>query len=285
MSVYNINGNNLENILNVNGEGLQTGYDISGNIVYTASTPYDNYTVTKAWNYYRYAQGIDVHNDVVAIWDDHAQTITLKAISDGTLISTLNLGITDHGNDISFTQEYYDPTDEFPLLCISTSRFYRITRSSATQVKTFRIPTIKTYTLGYGIAFNEGIMYVSGYLDNDYTESSHKDICVAMLDLNDLTDNGDDTYTPALISYVERPWLPCIQGASFHDGLFWWACGLTGSGDLVAIDPQTGEAVHTLNLGNTGELEGLGWGYNSTDGWFAFIGAVSIGYVKVTFTT
>lgn len=280
MSIYNKSGNTLASAYNVSGEGLSTGYDLNGNVVYSI---YDNYTVAKAWNYSRYAQGIDIHNNIVAIWDDHAHTIALKAVSDGAMIATLNLDITDHGNDISFTQEYYDPEDEFPLLCIGATRFFRITRNSAELIKTYRMPTIKTYTLAYGVAFNNGVMYVSGYLDNDYTEASHKDICVTMLDLNDLTDNGDGTFTPALISYTERSWLPCIQGASYHDGMFWWACGLTGSGDLVAVNPQTGEVIHTLNLGNTGELEGLGWGYNSSDGWFAFIGAVNIGYIKVTF--
>lgn len=286
MAVYDVNGNQLSLIYNLDGTQALHGYDLEGNDVYS-ETPipvdYDDYTITNAWNYYRYAQGIDIHNGVVAIWDDHAYTITLKALSDGFPIATLYPDTTTHGNDISFTQEYYNPSDEFPLLCLDSNKFYRITRNSATLVRTFKNPVISTYNLNYGAGFDGNVMYVCGY-KLDYAQQVNNDILILKLDLTDLTDNGDGTYTPAILNSVVRPWLPCIQGASFHDGLFWWACGMSGTTNLYGINPLTGEAVYDIELPNTGELEGLGWGYNSTDKWFAFIGAVDKGkYIKVTF--
>jgi len=281
MSAYSVDGDSLINVYGIDGELLIHWYDVNGNKV---SPSYDNYTITTAWSYARYAQGLDVHGDVVAIWDDHQNSLFLKDISDGTLISTLTPGVSSHGNDISFTNEYFDSSDEFPLICVNSQYFFRITRSSITLVRNLTQPNgVGDVNLRYGGVFNGNYMYMMGYRYN-YDVETDNFIRIAKVDMTNLINYGDGTYTPTLVSYVDRDWLPCIQGASYHDGMIWIACGLSSPGYLYALDPSTGDIKVSINLGSTGELEGLGWGRNDTDGWFAFIGAVKKGYIKVTFS-
>lgn len=286
--IYNALGEGLLTAFDVNGENLYQAYDIDGNRAFVYK--YGNYTITKKYAYFgRNGQGLDIHNDVMAIWDGKDFILSLRDLDTGELITTLDLSSTDHGNDISFMQEYYDPGDEFPLLCMSASRVYRITREGATLVRTYKMPVMNynnlTYKLTYGTAFVGDYMYVSGYRTGTYQYTDNNAIRIVKLDLTDLTENQDGTYTPAVISYADRGWLECIQGASYHDNLFWACCGMSSPGHIYGFNPDTAEIEVDIDLGNTGELEGLGWAYNDTDDWFMMVGAVGMSkYLKVTFS-
>lgn len=279
--IYNITGTILDSAYAVVGDKLYSAYDFNGESVYISK--YDTYTTEQIYG--GVEQGVDVYGHTLAVWDDSEYRLKLRNVNDGTLIASLDLGLTSHGNDISFTNEFYSQDDEFPLLFID-GRFYRITRNEATFIRRITYPDAIVRdgsNLNYGSGFDGNYMYVMGY-KLSYQIEANNFIKIAKLDMSNLTENEDGTYTPALVSTVNREWLPCIQGAAYHGDLMWACCGVGSPGHLYGFNPQNGRIEVSINLGNTGEVEGVGWGYDKNTGWFAIIGALSLSkFLKVSF--
>lgn len=279
--IYSIDGTPLNAAYNKIGESLSAAYDIDGNQIFSAELvpDYTKYRILPFLNVALW-QGMDIHGDVMAVWNGQ-QSVILRELATGNEIATVNTGITSHGNDITFTDEYYDPSDEFPILCIGTYNFCRITRNSATQVMKITFPA-NGHDMAYGCVFDGNIMYALGYA-NGYTYSEGNYIRIMKLDMSDLTDNGNGTFSPAVLDTVDRDWLPCIQGASFHDGMIWIACGMSYPANVYGLDADTGEILVDIDLVRNGELEGLAWAYNDTDDWYAVVGQKGQGFRKIVF--
>ena len=281
--VYHKNGDMLAAIFLKNGAMANGAYDVNGNDIFGERdySRYEQYVITNIGG--SVSQGCDIYGETLAVWNG-SNTVTLRDISTMNVIMTASATESNHGNDITFTDEFYSRADYYPLLFVNGTFFYRIDGNTLTLVRKIVLPTIDTYNLHYGNEIVGHFMYAMGY-KNNYTYSAGNDIKIAIFDMSNLTDNGDGTFTPALVSSVNRDWLECIQGSSYHDGLLWIACGIGGNpGHIYALEPSTGEIMVDINLTATGELEGLAWAYNATDGWYMVVGQRNIGFRKVTFS-
>lgn len=280
--IYSIDGSVLTAAYNKNGQSLSTAYNIDGQPIFSQEQKpdYSKHIISTMFDV-TLGQGIDIHGNIMAVWTPAVGGILLRSMENGDQISSIPIALNEHGNDISFTDEYYGSNDEFPTLCIESKHFYRITRDSATKVLTLSLPS-NGHNLGYGSAFDGSIMYAIGYaFEYQWQEGNY--IRLVKFDLSDLTDNGDGTFTPAVLNIVDREWLPCIQGAAFHDGMVWIACGMSYPANVYALDPITGEIVVDIDLVRSGELEGLAWAYNNANGWYAVVGQRGYGYKKIVF--
>lgn len=152
--------------------------------------------------------------------------------SDYLSIIDLNDGTVDvsypvdcgHGNSCQFSNEFYSASDDFPLLyCFAyTSNLVyvnRVTTSGATLIRTLKLSNLTGYRFSGAIDSLNNRLFVLNYTINSSTTSNP--VHLSVLDLNNLTANDDSTYTPALISSIEIPFILMIQGIKyFNDRLF-----------------------------------------------------------------
>lgn len=295
MAVYDIYGNQLTSIYDLDGNALTEAYDLDGNEVFSGGSPspapptydYDDYTISSVLfslsggNF----QGFAVHNGIIAQFQTDDK-IRLYSVTGETIASQMYCR-SYHGNSAFFTDDYYDEEDEFPLLVVMGSYtnqwVNRISRTGCERLKTIYIPTtveMGGYKLGNAYDATTKRMYTFGYSQENYTDSAGgtNKLLLATWDYSNLIDNGDDTYTPTLISVVERDFVKCVQGCNFHDGLI-WACS-TGGQVVLAFDPITAEIIHTITIGGQ-EIEGCAWVGND----YILIGQrpSALDYKKITF--
>lgn len=297
MSIYRIDGNETNTIYAVNGNILNHAYSVDGEDVYdrSGSANYDSYSIE---NYLSFsvanAQGFDISNGVLFQFRGSGSINNIMNTYDCTLQSAITTGITtnsQHGDSASFSDEYYDETDTYPLLYVTADTnpalvyVNRVTESSSTLVRTLSFPLDKT---GYYAAaccdFENDIIYMVGYTEQNYLTDNggSNKVNISKWDLSSLTDNGNDTYTPEYISSCERSFIYCMQGQQFHDGLMWIASGYSNhAGYIYAVRPSDGDIRHTINLNTTSEVEGLSW----LDDLHMVVGYQGKNYQKVTFVT
>ena len=144
-------------------------------------------------------------------------------LDDGTVDASYPIDC-GHGNSCQFSDEFYSASDDFPLLyCFAyTSNLVyvnRVTTSGATLIRTLKLSNLTGYRFSGAIDTINNRLFVLNYTINSSTTSNP--VHLSVLDLNDLTANDDSTYTPALISSIEIPFILMIQGIKyFNDRLF-----------------------------------------------------------------
>ena len=282
MGAYDITGTPLGAAYDISGDSLAGVYDIAGEyspftvnpepIDYTAYTqqalfsyPGGNYDGGAAYGGIFFQL---IANNLLNLFD----------LATGQLITGSIPIDSGHGDSASFSRERYAAADEFPLLYITTDaaatqarvNVCRVTRLSSELVRAYVFPFERTgYYGAHAYDEDNGIMYIVGYSEQNYTtdhDGANKTV-VSAWDMAHLTDNGDGTFTPAFISAYERPFIYCMQGLQYHDGLIWIASGYWDSyvSCVFAMDPATGEIEHTIMLNDTEEIEGIAWVYDSAD--------------------
>ena len=161
----------------------------------------------------------------------------------------------------------------------------RVTTTSSQLIKTLTFPLEKTgYYAGASIDFENHILYMLGYSEQNYQtdDGGNNKTVISKWDLSNLTDNGDNTFTPEFISSYERPFIYVMQGQQFHDGMIWVASGGTNvRGYVYALDPSDGSLLYTIDTNTTTELEGIAF-ISYKEMVFGLQGGV---YKKVTFAT
>lgn len=297
MSVYGKNGTALTEIYGKDGTELQTAYGKNGVVVYTkessGAVDYTDYSIS---DYLQVSlspiQGFDIYRHIIFQFigsypstEDTMATIDAKT---GAFINTNITAVAGHGDSASFSREFYDPNDKFPLLYVSPdneSKIYvnRVTTTSSQLVKTYAFPLSTVgYHIGLSLDDANHIAYILGYTEDNWSDDDGgaNKVIVTQWDMTDLTDNGDGTYTPAFITSYERDFIYTIQGQQFHDGMIWLASG--GSrvrGYIYALDPSDGSILYTVDTGTIAEVEGLAF-LSDTEFIFAIQGGK---YRKVTF--
>ncbi|MGX8699120.1 MAG: hypothetical protein ACSW8F_04220, partial [bacterium] len=193
---------------------------------------------------------------------------------------------TGHGNSVSFRQVggavKAAERDTFPLLLVAgdetvaqaegtqmekaadaaatLSYELRVTKSGYEIVNTYRF---QSNIVGFFPALSVDEAAKIGYtlgstINSTFNRASETVIC--LWDMENLTENGDGTCTPALLSTVTGPHIDVLQGQQLHDGLLWVGDGvLNVTGKIHAIDPLTGELVCTIDTGVKKELESVAW--------------------------
>ena len=265
------------------GDVLNFAYDYDGNLIYQSQ--YATYTITNLYGQAASSQGFDVYENILAQWNGSGHTLGLRNVnSGGYIVREIPTDITSHGNDISFFPYKYDSGDTLPLLLVDNIclRFYQVNGSWVSSV----IKTYKFQYNTYGSGFNGNTLITISYTSNTYTYSESNKLVIQTWDMTNLTENQDGTFTPEMLTSVTRPWLECVQGASYHDGYFWIASGLGNAipSHVYALNIRTGNVELDVNLQANGELEGQAWAYNEIDGWYALTAQLGgYGYRKITF--
>lgn len=269
MAIYNKDGTSLSAVYDQEGSQLATAYNKEGTIVYANGIDYDSYTISDYVSIsISNAQGFDIYNGYIFQFMANDK-MNVYNVENASAVA-LNVAIeSDHGDSASFSDEFYNLSDEFPLLYVTAdtnpAEIYvnRVTTSSSQLIRTLSFTIIQAgYYAAAAVDFDNQILYMVGYTEQAYLSDNGgtNKVLISKWDLSNLTDNGDGTFTPAYVASVTRDFIYCMQGQQFHDGMIWVASGYTNhAGYVYAVDPVTGNIQHTVNLNTTSEVEGLAW--------------------------
>lgn len=268
MGIYNIYGVTVTDIYNASGGLLGYAYDVDQELL--CGVEYDQYTVDSYCSVsLGQMQGFDIYSGVIFQYRANSSIHDVMCTIDVATSSIIQNNIpcvSAHGDSASFSREFYNDNDEFPLIYVSadtTPTVYvnRVTRTSSALIKTFSFPIAYTgYSCSHAYDEDEKIMYILGYTEDDYLsdDGGNNKTLVSIWDMDDLTDNGDGTYTPAFISSYEIPFIYCMQGLQFKDDMIWVSSGyVSHAGYVYALKPDGGAILHTIDLETTTEVEGI----------------------------
>lgn len=268
MPAYDIFGNEVFEMRDMQGNIVTQAYDIFGNLIVSGEVDYSNYSYIQKWGSkgMLYTQGFAIRDDKVYWVSQRADTedpiiCYVYNLSNGSQALSepyiyINGG---HGNNLEFDGN---------KLYVSAAYTY---------------PRVYINNMNGDVATLDKILICDdGSIDNDAClDETDKDIMwtighsarvsvagapfnISKWDLSDLIDNGDGTYSPALLQTVQTRQLtsPYFQGIKMHDGLLWYSNGYNGDDSdsyVYAIDPNTGDVKYTIDLHTTTEPEGIEW--------------------------
>ena len=214
------------------------------------------------------AQDIECFGNYLFVAFSGTEQIRVYSISSKALLASIEIEV-QHGTGMQFSNEYYDPADDFPLLYVggwTTNQInvLRITKTNdtwnATIVRKLIIPTTYGYYLAPSLDADHNVLYAYGYSISS-NQASGNSMKLIKADLNSLTDNDDDTYTPKILSDVESPYVGVTQGRKYFGGNLYVGFANTGApynARLVAIDATNGDIKTDVPLNNFVTLEGEG---------------------------
>ena len=199
-------------------------------------------------------------NDVVVLID----------ATTGQKIAELEIK-SDHGDTIDFSNEYYNPSDEFPLAYISSdttpAKVYvvRITREQTELVRTYLFDdaTKVGYYTGHTLDSKNNILYQVGYTNNSYLEDDGTNkMIVSKWDLSETVDNGNGTLTPKYVSAITVPFIKTAQGQAWFDNMIWIVSSTFNGHDtqIYIVSPISGIVAIISDLPDTiknPEVEGI----------------------------
>lgn len=300
MAIYNVNGSALSVAYDISGNTLSTAYDYQDNTIYTSSTEidYDNYSIsTQIAITTGNAQAMELYNGTLFQFRGQSSgsindMVSIYDFETGAAI-TSNMTIeSGHANAVCFSNTFYDSDDDFPLLYCgdwfdSIVHVNRVTTSSATHLYDIVYDlTTSGYHPNPVFDWDNNIMYTVGYYQNSTTSSTDNYCILCSWDLADMTDNGDDTYTPTLLSSTNIDYIYVMQDLKFNDGYIWIESGYGSSTQYVYAMTTTGTIEHTIQMTAAVEIEGLKWLTDSSTGlYYAIVGQAGVTYYKVTFGT
>lgn len=269
MSIYCVDGTKLSSVFNAEGGGLPSAYDKDGDVVFTGSQPevdYTDYSFVQKWasKGVSYSQGFDIYSGKV-FWVAKSGDDTIPSncyvwnLADGTqALSTAYITIySGHGNNVSFAYPSVYASPAYP-----PSRVY--VNQISQNLSSFEL--IRTLTFNDGTADldccvdenDETILWTIGHISGASTTW-----IVSKWDLTSLTDNGDGTFTPALLQTATTAQPQSnryFQGIRHHDGMLWYA---SGNGQqrayIYAINHSNGDVLYSIDLETNTEPEGLAW--------------------------
>ena len=272
MAIFAVNARPLSSAYSVSGAELLSAYDESGGIVFT-KTDYSTYQKTQFLSAgISSTQGFDIYNGVIFQFvtpTSAGNKMTTVNTSTESIIASQISCASDHGDSASFSDEFYESDDSFPLLYVTAdtnpAKVYvnRVTTTSSQLVKTLSFPLDKAgYYAALCLDVENSIAYMVGYSKKNYQtdDSGTNKTVISKWDLSSLAENQDGSFTPAFLSRIERPFIYVMQGQQFHDGMLWIASGGSNyNGYVYALDPNNGELLHSVNSGTTVEIEGIAW--------------------------
>ena len=191
-------------------------------------------------------------------------TIWIYQYSTRTKVAELNVG-TQHFACVAFSDEFYDPTDPFPLMYADTTHngIYDVIRftaiDTASVIKQYKFDT-SLYGGAPQVCFDFANNRAYAVCDDVNESNKYK---LFTFDLSNETDNGDGTYSFEQISSGSFPFYQTRQGNTFHRGKMFMAFANTGSPynpKVVSFDCSSGDAVIASEFNSlpfSDEAEGL----------------------------
>ena len=270
MPIYDKDGRRLFHAYDLTGNELLKTYDKDGVEIQIGEVDYDNYSYTQYCKVtLGQMQGFDIYAGVIFQYRANSSINNIMCTIDAENSSIIQNNIScvsAHGDSASFSKEFYNENDEFPLIYVTadtTPTIYvnRVTETTSQLIRTYEFPIAKTgYSVSHAYDEDNKIMYMLGYTEQNYLSDnggSNKTL-VSLWDMDNLTDNGDGTFTPDFIRSYEIPFIYCMQGQQFKDGMIWTSSGYVNhAGYVYALKPDDGTILHTIDLETTTEVEGI----------------------------
>ena len=267
--VYDKDGGDIFAVYDAAGIEADSAYDVAGNQVHFAIKPvdYSQYTFEQVWASKGIGdtQGFDIYDGKV-FWVKKRGNDTIPSTcyvwdlaTGGQALSSQTITIySGHGNNLCF---------DFPKLYADSAYTQHIYVNemasnflSATLVKTLLLTDDCTDNDACIDETDKSILWSLGHIS--LSAANH---IVSKWNLDNLTDNGDGTFSPELLQSVFTPVSSgashYYQGCKFHDGMLWYASGYYGSSPAYvhAVNPNTGEVLYTIDCETTEEPEGIAW--------------------------
>lgn len=301
MSIYDVHGNQISVCYKVDGTEVTVAYDADGNPINTSGvdTDYSQPTVTSFKTISTLnTQGMDIYNNVLFQFRGNASStpndlVCLYNWKTGESIAPNMYIDSGHGNAVAFSKTFYQAGDSYPLIYCGDwfnpiVHVNRVTIYGATNLYNI---VYDVATAGYYsnpcIDFADNTMYTVGYKQQSTSSSASNYCIVCKWDLSEMTDNGDDTFTPTLIWTENISFISVMQDLKFNDGYIWITSGKSGNTQyLRALNPTNLIFDYTITMPITTEIEGLVWQIDPQTGlYFAYVGFQGGIYYKITFVS
>ena len=210
-------------------------------IAFTVPNSVESYGVMQAGDVFdsTYAQA---YGNYLQLYDFTAGTLSAEYPMTG-----------EHANSMAFSDDYYSPSDEYPLLYVGaydspTVYVNRITTNGISLVDTLAFPQSQTgYCTNVAIDPINKHLYILGYRANDSSQVSGNNIIVSKWDLAEMTDNGDNTHSPTFVKSFTLPVITYMQDCKFHDGKIFVLCGIGSDYPTkVYVIDVTGERIANI---------------------------------------
>ncbi len=279
-------------------EALTYGKHYNGEKIQTKVYGYNNDLL------YSMAQSVEGINQALAIYNNiifqpmSNHIMKLYDFTNGEFITSYeaNMG---HADNIEFSNTKYSEYDEFPLLYITTdynpASIYvaRVTRNSYETIRELRFPMTAGYYASQCCDFNNNIIYLVGYSNDNYTsdlDGANKMI-VSAWDLSNLTLNEDGyTYCPAFIKSFTVPFITTCQGQRYFDNKIFIISSKTtypNNTKIYVIDPFKEIVTNVLDdfsgLITDNEFEGIEFVKDDNNQYYMVLSSVNRSVWKITF--
>ena len=188
-------------------------------------------------------QDFDIFNNVLfQLFSDNY--VALVNIETGSVIASYAIS-SGHGNSCQFSNEFYDPSDNYPLLyCFgySNNMVYvnRVTDNEATLIKTYKLND-NGFRFSGGLDSQNNRLITIHFAKNSSTDETDNYNVISVWDLNDVAvDNDDNTLIPKLIKQTIIPFFPIVQGCFWFKQALYVVSGSYSAGSnpvkLTAFD-------------------------------------------------
>ena len=303
MGIFDYEGQNIVHGYDYSGVLLMKAYNINGIEVHSEgsvppSVDYNSYsisnflTINYSDSHLTSHQGFAIYGREIfqLFWTYEGENNLYVVDIDDCSIEKSYIVKAEHGDSASFSDEFQNNADPYPLLYITSDLnpclIYanRITSNSTELIRTYYFPLDKTgYYAALALDYSNRRMYLLGYTYQDYRSdrSGTNKTIVSVWDMDNTSENQDGTLTPRFIESFELTFLICMQGMDFHDGLIWVAYTNFSNNWICAINPVTKAIEHTISVSDTGEIEGCGFLSDTELIYYMFGGT----YKKITFAT
>ena len=181
-------------------------------------------------------QGMAYHNGYLfMLYDGGVCAVINMATGQKTVEYSISSA---HGNSASFSKEYDNASDPFPLLYasdwnVNINHVYvnKVDLTGTTLIRTLKLPQNQAgyYACG-AVDKNKNHLIVSGYSQPSATDPTNNQTIITVWDLNDLTLDGSE-YIPALVDrFVIPEFYGAMQDREVYNGQLWILNGLFSSG-------------------------------------------------------
>lgn len=165
-------------------------------------------------------QDFDIYNGILfQLMSDNY--VVLVDITDGSVVGNYAID-SGHGNSCQFSKYKDNELDEFPpLYCFdySSNKVYKnkVTTSGAVLIATYTLDSSEAgYRYSGGYDSDNNLIVSINYAQDSSISATNNHMVISVWDLNELTENADNSFTPALISSKKVPFIEVVQGCTVY---------------------------------------------------------------------
>lgn len=169
------------------------------------------------------SQGFAIYDGKLVQFYNNANKVALIDMANSQVIASFDSNV-GHGNTVDFLDSFVDDSDPFPIAIVADGLSniayeIRIQTTGVTVRKTIVFPVENCgYYASTMVDKLNHFLYTVGYSANSYTDSANNKMIIAKWNYDNLTNNGDDTYTPEFVEKFNVPFINTLQAPTFYNG-------------------------------------------------------------------